>query len=216
MKKFVLIILFFSLFFIFYSCKKNENQNKSVPEESKSLIVNDYNSNVNELNDYNTNKDVNNVFIYESRDIFYQLFSDIKINYFDYGDNYIIKNNISSDYLLPKEWFIVQNNIIKIHYFPSVYMGPSVAEKYGYVTFEDIPDFFPFCVIINQYSDEYYLGKYIGKDINVFLNDFDNEYRLNNWVDALGNSFNYSFNPSNVEYVGVEINNNNCTNIDNT
>ena len=118
-------------------------------------------------------------FVYDSRDIFYYLFSDIKNNYNDYNydRNYtIIKDSpFDRDFLLPKESYVVKNDYIEIDYFPSSYFWPEVIEIYRIDGI--IPEYLPFQVNIRNYSDKYYLGKYFSKNIDHIFEDFENTYK---------------------------------------
>jgi hypothetical protein len=107
----------------------------------------------NELNDSETNKEFVIDFTYKSKDIFYYLFSDLKYNYNEYGDDFILNSYYD-------KYYTVENDYIKIFY--SCESGPV-----------DIID-----VTINKYSNKYYLCNYIGKYFNEVLNDFDNEYEI--------------------------------------
>jgi hypothetical protein len=164
------IVLFTILLFILLSCNK-ERTNRNITENNISITENEnIIIEVDKIQEFE--------FIYNSRDIFYYLFSDIKNNYFDYDNTYtIIKDSPHKDnYLLPEERYIVKNDRIEIHYYPSYYLWPHVRIKY--IIEEFVPEFMPFEVNIHKHSTKYYLGKYIGKNINEVLEDFDNTYNI--------------------------------------
>jgi hypothetical protein len=164
------IVLFSILLFILLSCNKART-NRDITENNISIT-----DMINEVIEIEEFHDIE--FAYDSRDMFYYFFSDIKNNYFDYDNTYIIiKDSPHKDnYLLPEERYIVKNDDIEIHYYPSYFLLPSVQKKYIVDGF--IPEYMPFEVILNKHSKKYYLGKYIGRNIDEAFSDFDNTYNI--------------------------------------
>jgi hypothetical protein len=94
-----------------------------------------------------------NLYSQDNRDIFSRLFSDIKFNYAEYGDDYIV-NPYHENYCT------VSNDYIHIFY----------ALESGKPRMID--------VTIEKYSNKYYLSKYIGRHFEEVLKDFDNKYEV--------------------------------------
>ena len=154
--------------FLLLSCNR-EQASKNISESNNVVSIISENNEIQEFE-----------FIYDSRDIFYHLFSDIKNNYYDYNydRNYtIIKDSpFDRDFILPKESYVVKNDYIEIDYYPNEYVRFAVRNIY---TIDGIiPNFVPYEVTIKKHSTKYYLGKYIGKNINDVIEDFDNTYTM--------------------------------------